>query len=88
MPYFDLYVSSSSCRYRKPNIKGLADIATHFNVKPNEIIFIGDERKDVQVAQDFGCISVYIDRYNNNRNFGQKYTVKNLNEFYDILMKL
>lgn len=88
MPYFDLYVSSSSCRYRKPNIKGLTDIATYFNVKPNEIIFIGDERKDVQVAQDFGCISVYIDRYNNNRNFGQKYTVKNLNEFYDILMKL
>lgn len=88
MPYFDLYVSSTSCRYRKPNIKGLVDIAVHFGVKPDEMIFIGDERKDVLVANCFGCTSVYIDRYNNNRDFGQKYTVKNLNEFYDIVTKL
>lgn len=88
MPYFDLYVSSTSCRYRKPNIKGLVDIAVHFGVKPDEMIFIGDERKDVLVANSFGCTSVYIYRYNNNRDFGQKYTVKNLNEFYDIVTKL
>ncbi len=88
MPYFDLYVSSSSCRYRKPNIKGLVDIAVYFGIKPDEMIFIGDERKDVQVANSFGCTSVYIDRYNNNRDFGQKYTVKNLNEFCDIVTKL
>lgn len=88
MPYFDLYVSSTSCRYRKPNIKGLVDIAVHFGVKPDEMIFIGDERKDILVANSFGCTSVYIYRYNNNRDFGQKYTVKNLNEFYDIVTKL
>lgn len=88
MPYFDLYVSSTSCRYRKPNIKGLVDIATHFGVKPDEMIFIGDERKDVLVANSFGCTSFYIDRYNNNRDFGQKYTVSNLNEFYNIVTKL
>lgn len=88
MPFFDLYVSSTSCRYRKPNIKGLVDIAVYFGIKPDEMIFIGDERKDVLVANSFGCTSVYIDRYNNNRDFGQKYTVKNLNEFCDIVTKL
>ena len=81
MPFFDLYVSSTSCRYRKPNIKGLCDIAVYFGIKP-------DERKDVLVANDFGCTSVYIDRYNNNRDFGQKFTVKDLNGFYDIVTKL
>ena len=88
MPFFDLYVSSTSCRYRKPNIKGLVDIAVYFGIKPDEMIFIGDERKDVLVANDFGCTSVYIDRYNNNRDFGQKFTVKDLNGFYDIVTKL
>ena len=88
MPFFDLYVSSTSCRYRKPNIKGLCDIAVYFGIKPDEMIFIGDERKDVLVANDFGCTSVYIDRYNNNRDFGQKFTVKDLNGFYDIVTKL
>ena len=88
MPYFDLYVSSTSCRYRKPNIKGLVDIAVHFGVNPDEMIFIGDERKDVLVANSFGCTSVYINRYKNSHDFGQKYTVKNLNEFYDIVTKL
>ena len=88
MPFFDLYVSSTSCRYRKPNIKGLVDIAVYFGIKPDEMIFIGDERKDVLVANSFGCTSVYIDRYNNNRDFGQKFTVKDLNEFCDIVTKL
>lgn len=88
MPLFDLYVSSTSCRYRKPNIKGLVDIAVYFGIKPDEMIFIGDERKDVLVANDFGCTSVYIDRYNNNRDFGQKSTVRDLNGFYDIVTKL
>lgn len=42
MPYFDMYVSSLSCGYRKPNPKGLADIAEHFGVSPAEMVFFGD----------------------------------------------
>lgn len=45
MPYFDLYVSSSTCGYRKPNIKGLTDIANHFGVKPDEMILSVTKRK-------------------------------------------
>lgn len=88
MPYFDLYVSSTSCGYRKPNIKGLTDIANHFGVKPYEMVFIGDEKKDVTVALNFGCLSVYIDRYKNGNNFGQNKTVSNLNEFFDYISGL
>ena len=88
MPYFDLYVSSTNCGYRKPNIKGLTDIADHFGVKPDEMIFIGDEKKDVTVALKFGCKSVYIDRYNNSNDFGQDKTVTDLNEFFDYIVEL
>ena len=88
MPYFDLYVSSTTCGYRKPNIKGLTDIANHFGVKPDEMIFIGDEKKDVTVALNFGCLSVYIDRCKNGKDYGQNKTVSNLNEFFDYINEL
>ncbi|MDO4944966.1 MAG: HAD-IA family hydrolase [Ruminococcus sp.] len=80
MPYFDLYVSSLSCGYRKPNPKGLEDIAKHFNVSAQDIIFIGDEPKDVETAKRFGCKSVLIDRNNNGAYQGQDFTVRNLKE--------
>ena len=81
MPYFDLYASSSSCGFRKPDPKGLGDIAEHFGVKPSDMIFIGDEEKDIVTAKRFGCKSVYIDRYGRSCEFNQDVTVKDLNEF-------
>lgn len=83
MPYFDMYVSSSSCGYRKPNPKGLQDIAERFGISAENMIFIGDEQKDIDVAKRFGCVSVLIDRYGSHSDFGQDYTVKDLNEFAD-----
>lgn len=80
MPYFDLYVSSSSCGFRKPDPKGLKDIAEYFGVKASDMIFIGDEEKDIVTAKRFGCVGVFIDRYNRECDFNQDVTVKDLNE--------
>lgn len=87
LPYFDLYVSSFSCGFRKPNPKGLIDIADYFGCNSDNIIFIGDEEKDIITAERFGCISVLINRTDNNTEFGQKYTVADLNEFYSLIKK-
>lgn len=63
MPYFDMYVSSLSCGYRKPNPKGLADIAEHFGVSPAEMVFIGDEEKDILVAKRLAvCLCLLTER--------------------------
>lgn len=62
MPYFDLYVSSLSCGFRKPNSKGLKMIAEHYNIPIKELIFIGDEEKDRKTAYNAGCRFVQIDR--------------------------
>ena len=51
LPYFDMYVSSISCGYRKPNPKGLSDIAENFGVTSYEMIMIGDEEKDIKTAK-------------------------------------
>lgn len=83
MPYFDMYVSSLSCGCRKPNPKGLRDIAEHFGISPDEMIFIGDEEKDIIVAKRFGCGSVLIDRKGRGEQFGQDYTVTDLNGLFE-----
>ncbi len=85
LPYFDLYVSSLSCGYRKPNPKGLQDIATFFNVSAKEMIMVGDEEKDIQTAERFGCGSVLIDRDEKGKSYGQDYTIVNLQEVENII---
>ena len=62
LPYFDLYVSSLSCGFRKPNSKGLELIAEHYGILMEELIFIGDEEKDGKTAYNAGCQFVRIDR--------------------------
>lgn len=85
LPYFDMYVSSISCGYRKPNPKGLSDIAEKFGVVASEMIMIGDEEKDIKTAKRFGCKAVLIDRRNRNADFGQDYTVMDLNGLWEVL---
>lgn len=85
MKYFDIYVSSLSCGYRKPNPKGLRDISERFGISADEMIFVGDEEKDIAVAKRFGCKSVLINRKGRKAQFGQDYTIKDLNEFLEVL---
>ena len=85
IPYFDMYVSSISCGYRKPNPKGLQDIADYFGVNVDEMIMIGDEEKDIKTAKRFGCISILINRSNRNVEFEQDYTITDLNGLWEVL---
>lgn len=85
IPYFDMYVSSISCGYRKPNPKGLQDIAEYFGVNADEMIMIGDEEKDIKTAKRFGCMSVLIDRRDTNADYEQDYTITDLNELWKLL---
>ena len=85
LPYFDIFVSSASCGYRKPNPKGLRDIADFFNVCPEEMIMIGDTENDIQTARNFGCTSVRI-RQQKTRSIGcvavgQDYTAESVEQF-------
>lgn len=85
LEYFDLYVSSISCGYRKPNPKALQDIADFFGTSAERIIFIGDEEKDIATAERFGCKSVLMDRKKCNKDYGQTYSISSLTELTDII---
>lgn len=59
-PLFDLYASSQTCGYRKPNKKGLEYVAECFGIDASEILFVGDEKKDEDTAANAGCEFKYI----------------------------
>lgn len=56
----DLYVSSQSCGFRKPNKFGLQYIADYFGVNIKDLLFIGDEEKDRLTAQNAHCSFMFI----------------------------
>lgn len=60
---FDLYVSSQTCGYRKPNKAGLEYIAENFGIDVKDILFVGDEDKDRQTAENAGCDFMHIDEF-------------------------
>lgn len=62
MRCFDLYVSSQSCGYRKPNPYGLHHIADRYGLCIKDIVYIGDEEKDRLTARNAGCTFLKIDR--------------------------
>lgn len=62
LAHLDLYVSSASCGYRKPNKHGLQMIAETFHLPMPQLLFVGDEEKDRQTAQNAGCRFALIDR--------------------------
>ena len=83
--YFDLYVSSLVCGFRKPNKSGLVYIAEFFGVSPEDLVFIGDEEKDIQTALNAHCRSVLVIRKNAlNGSFGQDMTITSLNQLYAV----
>ena len=62
LPYADFYISSGSCGYRKPNPRGLCEIARELELGMDKLVFIGDEKKDFETAKRANCRFIYIDR--------------------------
>lgn len=62
LQFFDLYVSSQSSGFRKPNCRGLQQIAAYYNIPVTELVFVGDEEKDKKTAMNAGCQFIMINR--------------------------
>lgn len=51
---FDLVLSRDEVRFMKPDGEGLRRALTHFQLAPEDALFVGDSRTDILAARDVG----------------------------------
>lgn len=85
LKYIDFPFTSNDAGYRKPSGKGLKMLAEKMQILTSEMIFAGDEQKDIKCAKNAGAVSVLVNRDGEEKQFGQDYTVKGLKELVGII---
>lgn len=83
--YFDFPLTSNDVGYRKPNTAGLKLLAKHMKIKISEIIYVGDEKKDIICANNEGAYAVLINRSDENKNYGQQKTICSIAQLIDLV---
>lgn len=85
--YIDLPLTSRDVGWRKPDSRGLRYIAERFQMDAGELVFVGDEEKDVLCANGAGAVSVLIDRGGRRPDYGQMYTIPSMDGLQKILQE-
>lgn len=83
--YIDIPFTSNDVGYRKPNGKGLEILSDKMNALTSEMIFVGDEKKDMGCAINAGAVAILINRSDEEKKYGQNYEIKGLKELVDII---
>ena len=83
--YFDVCLASTEVGFRKPHTKGFLQLIGELKVNAADCLFVGDEPVDVIGANRVGMISVLINRSNEKRDYGQKYTVNSLTDILKLV---
>lgn len=83
--FIDIAITSVDVGYRKPNSAGYLKLIESLEVSPNDMIFIGDEEKDIIGAKKLGIVSALINRSKEIKDFGQDYTLESLSDILSIL---
>lgn len=78
--YFDLTLTSVDVGYRKPHGAGYERLLRAFCVYPAEMLYVGDEEKDIAGANALGIVSALICRNGEPADWGQQFTVRSLAE--------
>ena len=83
--YFDLVLTSVDVGYRKPHPNGFLALLQEFNLSPSEMMYIGDEQKDIAGANALGIVSVLINRSESKPEWGQVHTIQTLSDLLPLL---
>ena len=82
-PLLDLVVTSNEVGFRKPSPETLLHVAREFSCEPRGLIYVGNERKDVEVAKAVGCRAILVARSGVPPVWGQERTILSLLELGD-----
>nr|MBP3598116.1 HAD-IA family hydrolase [Eubacterium sp.] len=66
--------------YRKPCAEGLKILAKTMQISTKEMVFVGDEEKDILCAANAGVYSILINRDGGIKNFGQDQEIDSLDK--------
>ena len=78
--YIDYPLTSNDVGFRKPRAEGLKLLAEKMQVDMKEMVFVGDEEKDIMCAANAGVYSILINRSDRIKNYGQNKEIKSLDE--------
>ena len=85
--FIDLPLTSRDIGWRKPDGRGLLYIAEQFHEDVQNLIFVGNEEKDVLCARAAGAVSVLIDHEEQRPDYGQAYIISSMDELQKILQE-
>jgi len=76
----DVLMTSCDAGYRKPSPRTLEAMAAAFHCDPEQMVYVGNECKDIEAALAFGCEAVLLDRVGTRPDWGQHRTISTLTE--------
>jgi putative hydrolase of the HAD superfamily len=76
----DVLVTSTQAGFRKPDPRSLGFVLDRLGVAADSAVYVGNERKDIEVALAVGCESILIDRGGGCPKWGQHRTISSLLE--------
>ncbi len=82
-PLLDLVVTSVEVGFRKPAPETLCYTARKFDLVAREIVHVGNERKDIEVAKAVGCRGILLARAEVPPAWEQDRTILSLKELRD-----
>jgi putative hydrolase of the HAD superfamily len=81
----DVLLTSVEVGYRKPNTRGFIELSERLGTNPRDMLYVGDEPKDVEGANNSGMYSVFIDRIDSKADYGQKETIRSLKDLLEFI---
>ena len=55
------------------------------HISTSEMMFVGDEKKDIECAVSAGAVAVLINRSEEKKDFGQDYTIGKMTELLETI---
>ena len=78
--WVDVLMTSCDAGHRKPSPATLETVAAAFHCDPEQMLYVGNERKDIEAALAFGCEAVLLNRVGARPDWGQHRTISTLTE--------
>ena len=83
--YIQYPFTSNDIGYRKPSAVRLYYIAKQVGADTSQIMFVGDENKDIICAKNSGAVAVLLNRSEENKDYGQDHTINSLSELLELI---